>query len=41
MTSFADGFEHPLALAVDPLGALLVADYGRGLVYRIQAEGKR
>ena len=36
---FADGFEHPLALAVDELGALLVADWGRGVVYRIQESG--
>jgi glucose/arabinose dehydrogenase len=28
-------------LAVDPRGALLVADYGRGLIYRIQARDKR
>ena len=34
---FADGFDHPLAVAVDPHGALLVADWGRGVVYRIQA----
>jgi glucose/arabinose dehydrogenase len=32
---FAGGFDHPLALAVDPGGALLVADWGRGVVYRI------
>jgi glucose/arabinose dehydrogenase len=33
---FADGFEHPLAVAVDVRGnALLVADHGRGTVYRI------
>lgn len=38
---FATGFEHPIAVTVDPLGGLLVADYGRGLVYRIQAVGKR
>ena len=32
--TFADGFEHPLALL--PAGrALLVADWGRGVVYRI------
>ena len=37
---FARGFEHPLAVAVDPLGALLVADHGRGVIYRIQARGK-
>ena len=39
VTPFARGFEHPLALAVDPQGALLVADWGRGVVYRIQARG--
>jgi glucose/arabinose dehydrogenase len=33
---FASGFDHPLALAVDPAGALLVADWGRGVVYRIR-----
>jgi glucose/arabinose dehydrogenase len=32
---FASGFDHPLALAVDPTGALLVADWGRGVIYRI------
>jgi glucose/arabinose dehydrogenase len=32
---FASGFDHPLALAVDGGGGLLVADWGRGLVYRI------
>ena len=37
---FAKGFEHPLALAVDRLGALLVADHGRGIVYRIQRRGR-
>ncbi|MGI8606060.1 MAG: PQQ-dependent sugar dehydrogenase [Gaiellaceae bacterium] len=38
--TFASGFDHPLALAVDGLGGLLVADWGRGVVYRIQAKGK-
>jgi glucose/arabinose dehydrogenase len=33
---FATGFDHPLAVAVDRDGALLVADYGRGTIYRIQ-----
>jgi glucose/arabinose dehydrogenase len=37
---FADGFAHPLALAVDPHGALLVADWGTGTIYRIQARGE-
>jgi glucose/arabinose dehydrogenase len=32
---FASGFDHPLALAVDRRGALLVADWGRGVVYSI------
>ena len=35
VTSFASGFAHPLALLVDHSGALLVADWGRGVVYRI------
>jgi glucose/arabinose dehydrogenase len=41
VTSFASGFAHPLALLVDHRGGLLVADWGRGLVYRIQAAGFR
>jgi len=32
---FATGFDHPLALAVDRTNALLVADWGRGVLYRI------
>jgi glucose/arabinose dehydrogenase len=37
--AFADGFEHPLAVAVDTRGdALLVADHGRGIIYRIVRE---
>jgi glucose/arabinose dehydrogenase len=32
---FASGFDHPLALAVDRAGGLLVADWGRGVIYRI------
>ncbi|MDX6412915.1 MAG: hypothetical protein QOH23_325 [Gaiellaceae bacterium] len=39
VTSFASGFAHPLALLVDRRGGLLVADWGRGVVYRIQARG--
>ena len=41
VVSFASGFEHPLALLVDRRGGLLVADWGRGVVYRIQADGHR
>jgi glucose/arabinose dehydrogenase len=37
---FASGFAHPLALLVDHRGGLLVADWGRGIVYRVQARGK-
>jgi glucose/arabinose dehydrogenase len=33
--TFATGFDHPLALAVDPAGRLLVADWGRGTIYLI------
>jgi glucose/arabinose dehydrogenase len=39
VSAFASGFGHPLALLVDPGGGLLVADWGRGVVYRIQARG--
>jgi glucose/arabinose dehydrogenase len=39
VTTFASGFAHPLALLVDRAGGLLVADWGRGVVYRIQARG--
>jgi hypothetical protein len=34
VTTFADGFDHPLALLASRHG-LLVADWGRGVVYRI------
>ena len=39
VTTFARGFDHPLALVVDPKGGLLVADWGRGVIYRIQSRG--
>ena len=35
VSTFATGFSHPLAVAVDPHGAFLVADHGRGVIYRI------
>ncbi|HKB20535.1 MAG TPA: PQQ-dependent sugar dehydrogenase [Gaiellaceae bacterium] len=35
VTTVARGFDHPLALAVDPEGGLLVADWERGVIYRI------
>ena len=34
-TTFATGFDHPLALTVGPSGDLLVADWGRGAIYAI------
>jgi glucose/arabinose dehydrogenase len=37
VTEFSRGFDHPLALVVDRTGALLVADWGRGVIYRIQS----
>ena len=36
---FARGFDHPLALTVDKQNRLLVADWGRGVIYRIQSRG--
>lgn len=36
VSAFATGFEHPLAVAVDSRNALLVADHGRGVIYRIR-----
>ncbi len=41
VTVFATGFQHPTAIVVDPSGALLVADYGTGIIYRIQAKGRQ
>jgi glucose/arabinose dehydrogenase len=38
VTELAHGFDHPLALLVDR-GALLVADWGTGIVYRLQPSG--
>jgi glucose/arabinose dehydrogenase len=35
-TTLADGFEHPLGLAVARDGSLLAGDWGRGVVYRIR-----
>jgi glucose/arabinose dehydrogenase len=36
-TTFADGFEHPLGLALEPrAGGLLVGDWGRGVIYRLR-----
>ncbi len=37
---FASGFSRPLALSVGPEGALYVADYGRGTIYRISWVGE-
>ncbi|TMK94774.1 MAG: hypothetical protein E6G42_03905 [Actinobacteria bacterium] len=34
-STFATGFDHPLALALDRRGGLLAADWGRGTIYRI------
>jgi glucose/arabinose dehydrogenase len=36
VSTFATGFEHPIAVAVDREDSLLVADHGRGVVYRIR-----
>jgi glucose/arabinose dehydrogenase len=39
VTVFARGFDHPIAVLPDPSGGLLVADWGRGAIYRIGARG--
>ena len=39
VSTFATGFSHPLAVAIGPSGALLVADYGTGLIWRIAWAG--
>jgi len=36
---FATGFTNPLAVTVARDGSLLVADYGTGIIWRIQANG--
>jgi glucose/arabinose dehydrogenase len=36
VSTFATGFEHPLAVTYDHRDALLVADHGRGVIYRIR-----
>jgi glucose/arabinose dehydrogenase len=36
VTTFATGFDHPLALAVGPSGDLLVSDWGRGVIESIR-----
>lgn len=35
-STFVDGFEHPLGLAVEPHGGVLAGDWGRGVIYRIR-----
>ena len=36
-STLADGFEHPLGLAVEPrAGGLLAGDWGRGVIYRFR-----
>jgi glucose/arabinose dehydrogenase len=39
VTDFATSFTNPLAVVVARDGSLLVADYGTGIVWRIQANG--
>jgi glucose/arabinose dehydrogenase len=39
VSDFATGLAHPLAVVNGPAGALLVADYGSGIIWRIQANG--
>lgn len=39
VSTFATGFSNPLAVTVAHNGSLLVADYGSGTIWRIQANG--
>jgi len=39
VSTFATGFSNPLSAAVAPDSSLLVADYGSGIIWRIQANG--
>ncbi len=39
VTTFATGFSNPLAVVIARDGSLLVADYGTGTIWRIQANG--
>jgi glucose/arabinose dehydrogenase len=39
VSTFATGFANPLAVTVAHDGSLLVADYGTGIIWRIQANG--
>jgi glucose/arabinose dehydrogenase len=36
VSTFATGFVNPLAVVISPNGSLLVADWGRGTVWRIR-----
>jgi hypothetical protein len=37
---FATGFDHPIDVIEDRQGALLVADYGSGIIYRITSQSQ-
>jgi glucose/arabinose dehydrogenase len=39
VSDFATGLSHPLAVAIAPDSSLLVADWGSGIIWRIQANG--
>lgn len=39
VSTFATGFSHTLAIAIAPDSSLLVADWGTGIIWRIQANG--
>jgi glucose/arabinose dehydrogenase len=39
VSDFATGMNHPLAVAIGSDGSLLVADWGTGIIWRIQANG--
>ena len=39
LTTFATGFENPVATLIGPDGSLVIADFGDGVIWRIQANG--
>jgi glucose/arabinose dehydrogenase len=39
VSDFVTGLNHPLAVTVAHDGSLLVADWGSGIIWRIQANG--
>jgi glucose/arabinose dehydrogenase len=39
VSDFVTGLSNPIDVAQGPSGALLIADYGSGTIWRVQAKG--